>query len=214
VAHGRGEVWDKSVSYGQQAGEKALTRSASREAVGSFEQALRALAHLPETHDMRAQAIDRRLALRSALQTSGDHARIPTCLYEAEALALALSDQRRLGQVSVFLSSHFHLIGAYDQAITAAQCALTLAKADGDGVLQSLAHQVLGTAYEFQGDYRRAIDCFRRVVRSLDGARHRERFGQVNLPAVTPRIRLAECHAELGMFAAGRALGTEGLRIA
>src|SRR5712692_8193272 len=47
----RGEVWAKAVTYCQQAGEKALARSAHREAVGSFEQALQALAHRPEDGD-------------------------------------------------------------------------------------------------------------------------------------------------------------------
>ncbi len=45
----RGEVWDKALAYCRQAGEKAMTRSAHREAVGYFEQALSALPHLPET---------------------------------------------------------------------------------------------------------------------------------------------------------------------
>ena len=63
----RGEVWDKALAYGRQAGEKALARSAHREAVGYFEQALSALPHLPETRDTCEQAIDLRLALRSAL---------------------------------------------------------------------------------------------------------------------------------------------------
>ena len=45
----RGEVWDKALAYCRQAGEKAMARSAHREAVGSFEQALSALPHLPET---------------------------------------------------------------------------------------------------------------------------------------------------------------------
>ena len=44
----RGEVWDKAVAYLRQAGTKALERSANREAVGCFEQALVALEHLPE----------------------------------------------------------------------------------------------------------------------------------------------------------------------
>src|SRR5262249_18451486 len=33
----RGEVWDKAVAYCRQAGEKAMARSAHREAVGYFE---------------------------------------------------------------------------------------------------------------------------------------------------------------------------------
>jgi tetratricopeptide (TPR) repeat protein len=210
----RGEVWDKALAYCRQAGEKALARPAYREAVGYFEQALRALPHLPEERDTREQAIDLRLALRSALRPLGDFRRILAYLREAEALAGALDDHRRPGQVSLFLSHHFHNMGAYDPAIAAAQRALALATAGGDVVRQALANQNLGYAYERQGDYRRAIDCFMQTVASLEGAGRRERFGQVNLPAVSSRVMLASCHAELGMFAEGRALGEEGLRIA
>jgi tetratricopeptide (TPR) repeat protein len=65
-----------------------------------------------------------------------------------------------------------------------------------------------------QGDCRRAIDCYRQTVASLDGVQRHERFGQVFLPAVEACARLAWCHAELGMFAEGRALGDEGLGMA
>jgi tetratricopeptide (TPR) repeat protein len=210
----RGEVWDKALVYFRQAGEKALARSVHREAVGYFEQALYALVHLPETRDTREQAIDLRLALRSALQPSGDFGRILACLREAEALAAALDDPRRLGQVSVFLTAHFHIMGAYDQAIAAAQRALALATAGGDVVRCALANRYLGGAYLYQGDYRRALDCLRQAVAFFDGARRHERFGPVFLPAVTSRAYLAWCHAELGTFAEGMAIGEEGLRIA
>ena len=102
--------------------------------------------------------------------------------------------------------------GAYDQAIAAGQRALALATAAGDGVPQALANHRLGQAYQAQGDYRRAIDYFGQTVASLDGAQRHERFGDVLPPAVAARARLAWCHAELGTFAEGRALGEEGLR--
>ena len=210
----RGEVWDKALAYCRQAGEKAMARSAHREAVGSFEQALSALSHLPETRDTREQAIDLRLALRSALLPSGNSGRILAYLREAETLAAALDDPRRLGQVSGFLSNYFYRMGAYDQAIAAAQRTLALATAGGEVVLHALANYYLGTAYQAQGDYRRAIDCLGQTVASLDGARRHERFGQFALPAVLSRTYLAWCHAELGTFAEGSALGEEGLRIA
>ena len=89
-------------------------------------------------------------------------------------------------------------MGAYDQAIAAAQRALALATVSGDGALQALANQDLGGAYHDQGDYRRAIDCLRQTVAALDGARRHERFGLAFLPAVISRARLAACHAELG----------------
>jgi class 3 adenylate cyclase/tetratricopeptide (TPR) repeat protein len=210
----RGEVWAKALAYCQQAGEKAMARSAYREAAGYFEQALSALAHLPETRDMREQAIDLRLALRNALVPSGDLGRVLADLREAEALAAALDDPHRLAQVSVSLSLHCFLMGAYDQAIAAAERVLALASASGDVVQPALANHCLGTAYMAQGDYRRAIDCFRQTVASLEGTQRHERLGQSFLPTVISRAYLVACHAELGTFAEGRALGDEGLRIA
>jgi predicted ATPase len=50
----RGEVWGKAVAYCRQTGERAMGRSAHREAVGYFEQALRILPHLPDQRDARA----------------------------------------------------------------------------------------------------------------------------------------------------------------
>src|SRR5262249_11030683 len=49
----RGEVWTKAVPYCQQAGARANDRAAFRESVIFFEQALQALAHLPEDGDIR-----------------------------------------------------------------------------------------------------------------------------------------------------------------
>ena len=210
----RGEVWDKALAYCRQAGEKAMARSASREAVGYFEQALSALPHLPETRATREQAIDLRLALRTALLPTGAFRRVLAVLHEAESLATALDDPRRMGRVSLFLSRHFSIMGTYDQAISVAQRALALATASGDGVLRALANLYLGTAYQPQGDYHLAIDCFGQTAAFFDGARRLERCGQFSLPAVFSRVYLAWCHAELGTFPEGRALGDEGLRIA
>src|SRR5512132_4009475 len=126
-------------------GEKAQARSAHREAVGYFEQALSVLPHLPET---REQAIDLRLALSSALNSSGDFGPPMAYLREAKALVAALDDPRRLAQVSLFLSRRFILMGAYDQVIAAAQNTLALLAPDGDVILHALANRYLGLAYQ------------------------------------------------------------------
>jgi predicted ATPase len=143
----RGDVWEKALAYCRQAGEKALTRSAYREAGASFEQALSALPHLSGTRHTREQAIDLRLALRSALMPSNDYGRILGHLREAEALAVAINDPRRLGQISGFLSVYFRNMGSYDQSIAAAQSTLALATAVGDTVVAALANLFLGAAY-------------------------------------------------------------------
>ena len=209
-----GERWDQAVAYFRQAGDKALARSAYREAGAAFEQALMALQHLPDSRDTREQAIDLRLALRTALRPLGDFGRILAYLREAETLATALDDPRRLGWVLVFLSGHFYQRGAHDQAVTAGERALALTTASGDVVPQALANDRLGLTYRAQGDYRRAIDCFKKTVAALDGGLRYEGFGQTILPAVNSHAILAECYAELGMFAEGRVLGEEGRQIA
>ena len=211
----RGELWAKALAYCRQAGEKSIARSAYRQAVGYFEQALSALAHLPETRHTCEQAIDLRLVMRTALSPSGNNERILAYLHEAEALAASLDDPRRLGHASHFLAAQLVFgMGAYDQALAVGSRVLARAMASGDVVLQALAHQNLGLAYRAQGDYQRAIDCFGQTVAFLDGARRRERFGPFFLPEVSARAWLAWCHADLGTFAAGRVLGEEGLQIA
>ncbi len=210
----RGEVWDKALEYCRQAGEKAMTRSAYHEAVAYFEQALRPLQHLPERQDTRAQAIDLRLALRSALLPSNDSGRILAYLREAETLAMAPDDHRRLGRISGYLSVHFRNTGAYDQAIASAQRALALATAGGDSAEAALANLYLGAAYWTRGEYRQSIDYLRQTTASLQGIRRRDRLGIAAVPSVQAFAFLAVCFAEMGMFPDGRALGEEGLQIA
>ena len=83
----RGEVWDKTVTYCQQAGARANDRAAFREAATAFEQALQALAHLPEEGDTRVLAFGLRLALGGVLFILGEYRRDLVLLGEAEALA-------------------------------------------------------------------------------------------------------------------------------
>ena len=164
-------MWDKGLAYSRQAGDKAMARSAYHDAVGYFEQALSALPHLPKTRATREHAVDLWLALRTALLPTGALRRVLAALHEAESLAAALDDPRRLGRVSLFLSRHFSIMGTYDQAITVAQHTLVLATASGDSVLHALANLYLGTAYQPQGDYCLAIDCFGQTAAFFDGAR-------------------------------------------
>ena len=101
----RGAVWDKALAYGRQAGARAATRSAHREAVAYFEQALAALAQLPECRDTLEQAIDLRCDLRNALMPLDEQTRIFDLLRAAEALAERLGDAQRLGRIAAICAS-------------------------------------------------------------------------------------------------------------
>ena len=210
----RGEVWDKAVAYCRQAGDKALARSASREAVACFEQALVALEHLPEGRERHEQAIDVRFGLRHGLGQRREYGRVLTYLREAEALAQALGDQHRLGWVAAYMTDCFGATGDPPRAVEVGQRALALAGTLGDAALQVVTHLFLGRAYYGLGDYPQAIDLLRQNLVALEGALLREHFGLPGLPSVTSRDMLARCLAEVGAFTEGLAHGEEGLRIA
>jgi predicted ATPase len=67
----RAELWAKAVGYLRQAGLKAATRSAHREAVSWFQRALDALTHRPVSEQTGSDAIDLRLELRNSLYPLG-----------------------------------------------------------------------------------------------------------------------------------------------
>ena len=160
----RGEVWDKALAYCRQAGEKAMARSAYREAVGYFEQALGALAHLPEQRDTREQAIDLRLALRRRSFRSASLRGSWRICARPRPSPRPSTTRGGWGRSRSFCHDHFRPMGAHDQASPPASAPSHSPRRSGDVVLQALANQYLGLAYKAQGDYRRAIDCFGQTV--------------------------------------------------
>ena len=132
----RGEVWDKAVAYCQQAGARAYDRAAFREGLAAFEQALQALAHLPEHGDTRGLAIDLRLALGGPLYALGEFGRWLALLGEVEALARALDDRARLGRVLAEMAHTRRTTGDLGGAIAAGRQAFELAAALGDSTVQ------------------------------------------------------------------------------
>ena len=210
----RGELWDKALAYGRQAGVRAATRSAHREAVAYFEQALAALAQLPETRDTLEQAIDLRFDLRNALLPLDEPTRILDHLHAAEALAERLGDDQRLGRIAGYLCLSFSVMGELDRAIAAGQRALALATTSGAFDVQVTTQNNLGLAYYAVGDFRQALDVLRQVIALLTGERRYERFGRLALPAVSSRGHAAWCLAELGSFAEGIGVGEDAVRLA
>jgi class 3 adenylate cyclase/tetratricopeptide (TPR) repeat protein len=206
----RGEVWGKAVAYCQQASTRAHDRAAFREAVAAFDQAIEALAHLPDHSDTRVRAIDLRLAVERPLTVLGEHERLRALLGEAEALARMLADRARLGRVLARMAHVLRLTGDPDGAIAVGQQAFELAVELGDSALQIRASHTLGQAYYASGDFGRAAELLRRNVEAADR--------KSGAPSTDMRILsqawLARTLSELGAFAEGRRHGEEALRIA
>jgi class 3 adenylate cyclase/tetratricopeptide (TPR) repeat protein len=210
----RGKLWEQAVTYLRQAGGKAFARSANWEAVSSFEQALTALQHLPETRETLERAIDLRFDLRTALHPLGEFERILGCLREAEGQARILDDQRRLGQMSVYMCHNLWMTGHPTAALEFGQRAQSIAESLGDVPLQVTGNLYLGSAYLWTGDYRQAADLLRKVLQLLEGDPRRERFGLAGFPAVMARCYLTLIFADLGEFEEGIAHAQEGIRLA
>jgi class 3 adenylate cyclase/tetratricopeptide (TPR) repeat protein len=210
----RGEVWDKAVTYFPEAGAKAAVRSAYREAVTCFEQALAALPRLPRTHERLEAAIDLRFDLRTSLLPLGQLEKGLEYLREAEGLARTLDDPRRLAWASAYMISSCWLTGRLTDALTFAQTAQAIADTLGDLRLKVVANQYLAATLWNVGDYQAAMDLFRKVTESLKGDLSRERFGQALLPSVFARRYLAHALSERGEFDQSIAEAEEGLRIA
>ena len=206
----RGEVWDKALMYGRQAGEKAEARGAPREAMAYFDQALQALAHLREHGDLRGLALELRLALDSPLNALGEYGRRLALLREAEALARALGDRARLVRVLAGMAQLLRITGDLDGAIAVGQQALELSVELRDRALQVEAATHLGEAYYAIGDFGQAAELLRRSVQAAGM--------ESSTPSTVLRTRsrawLAQTLGELGEFVEGRRHGEEALRLA
>jgi tetratricopeptide (TPR) repeat protein len=103
---------------------KAQAQSAHHVALASLEEALQALRHLPESPETREQEIDVRIELRGSLYPLGEFEKMLEYLREAEAMASAISDSRRLGLVSIHTAEYFRQTGRFGEARTLAEQAL------------------------------------------------------------------------------------------
>ena len=207
----RGEVWEQAVAYLHQAGTKAFARSANRDAVAHYEGALSVQQRLPRSRTRDEQGIDLRFELRSALMFLGDFQRTLTLLREAQDLARALDDVRRLGWAAGYLSNLLWEMGDQDQAIAHGQEALDIAARLDDAALRYLALRYLGRSYHAIGDYRRGLEMLRHALASVESSHRTAPAGRPNPSVNSSKHFAALCLMELGAFPEAIAYAEEAL---
>jgi class 3 adenylate cyclase/tetratricopeptide (TPR) repeat protein len=209
----RGEAWEKAVTYGRQAGTKAMARSANREAAAYFEQSLLALRQFPETRETVEQAIDLRFNLQASLFPLGELERMLAVLREAEDLAKALDDPRRLAWAFVYGNFVHSQTGHLVEGRALGDKALAIGETLDDRGLLVVARYYRAQAH-LGSNYAAAADLYRKNVQALEGESSRERYGLYGFPAVMSRGWLAWALAERGEFEEGLVVGEEGVQIA
>jgi class 3 adenylate cyclase/tetratricopeptide (TPR) repeat protein len=209
----RGELWEKAVVYLRQAGLRAMARAANREAVAHLEQALGALRRLPEIRETTELTIDIRIDLRNALLALGERARMGEHLHEAEALARALGDQRRLARIATFMVIQRLSTGDYDGAVRFGQEALSIARTLGDRPIEVVATSFLGLTHAARGEFSDAATFLERNV-ALVGELRYERFGSPGIQSAMSGGYLADVLSDLGRFDEAIGHGETSVRIA
>ena len=205
----RGEVWDRATTYLREAGMRAAMRSAYGESLTSFEEALGALAHLPESREAKAQAIDLRLDSRVALAPLGQYDRILDRMREAEIFARELGDRRRLGLVLADMGARLRNVGDHRRALEASRQALDIASELGDPGLQIEAKYRLAQAHFAVGDLEQATSSFLEAVQAFEDPGALPGFFEA-----WPHAWLALLFSHLGRFSEALAHAEQAMEIA
>jgi class 3 adenylate cyclase/tetratricopeptide (TPR) repeat protein len=208
----RGEVWDKAFHYGRQAGERAAARSAHRDAVVHFEQALAALGHLPTGQERDATEIDLRLRLRDELFVLGAEPDVLAPHVDAALrLARAMGDTPRLSRALLQVGTIDWLKGRHREALENFRGSLSIAESLGDEMLAALGRYRCGISLVFLGDMQAAEAILGASIRQLDTEQGRRAFYFGGSPFSFASTFRAIALAELGRFDEAEEISRRGL---
>jgi tetratricopeptide (TPR) repeat protein len=134
-------------------------------------------------------------------------------LQEAELLARALGDRRRLGRIATFMVIQRLITGDYDEAVRFGQEALSIARTLADRSIEVVATSFLGMTYHARGGFNDAVSLFERNI-ALDGDLRYERFGAPAIQWALSAAHLADVLSELGRFDEAIGHAEAALRVA
>ena len=195
----RGEIWDKAVHYLIGSLSQAIRSSANHEAIALYERALKVLDRLPPDASTTF-AIDARVHAYSPLLALGEIDRLVAVMSEADALAHALGDKRRLAATTSQLAGALWLAGKHEAGLRSAEQAIRLADELDDFVLRLSARFNRANLLHAIGALREAVDLYTAILDSLGGELELTRFGWPGIPSILARGLLTWSLVLLGEF--------------
>ena len=196
----RGGLATRAVAYLRQAGTKAAARSAHRDAVGFFEQAIEALDALPRTREHLELGVDLRFDARASLAPLGLFARNLEHLRRAETLARpSPTGGGSAGWAPISPSPTTRSATRTRRWRPRAALAQDRGGAGRSAPEGGRDHRGRA-AYHALGDYAQAQVHLGRAVDALEGDLASERFGMAGLLSVAARVWLVNSLVAVGDF--------------
>jgi predicted ATPase len=200
-----GRDFERAARYHVQAGETALRAHGYREAADHLRRALDALDALPDTQERLQQELTLRMMLGSALTAIDGHAtrEVEQTFARVRELCDHVDDAARLFRVLPGLGWFYLVRGSLAAARDVGTRLLGMAEATGDTALLLAAHNTLGIASFYGGEFEAALAHLERGIELYDPAAHS--------PARSSSLRLlidsgTSCtvHAAWTLWALGR----------
>ena len=146
---------ERAIPYWQQAGQRALKRSANPEAISHLTQGLTLLQSLPEDPERDQKELAMQVGLSPAYMiTKGWGAvEVEQCSKRAQALSQKLGDGQSLFASTWGLCFNYFLRGQLNDSLKTAEEVFRMAYATDNPILHVGAHHAVGYSYQYRGEF-------------------------------------------------------------
>jgi tetratricopeptide (TPR) repeat protein len=206
----------QAIGHYQRAGERATQRSANEEAIGHLRRAVDLVANLPETRERHRMELGLQMALGMPLAAvKWSHPEYEQTYSRARELTSRIGESPELARVLVGMADAYLLKGDLVTTAEVAQEALAAAEHTGDTFDRLSAHEEVGVALFFQGDFSRALRHFEQTIELYDPGEHGSLAYAVAIDRGVHAHGLgAQCLVYLGHPARALPMSEEGLALA
>ena len=165
-------LFEKSIRYLLQAGEKAIQLSANQEAISHLNKGLTLLQLLPYSTKRDQLELSLQIAFGSACKYQGPTPQAKTAINRAQVLCQKLGKTSQLSRVMGDLSIYHYIRSEYPESLECANNALHFAQQADETVLEAEAHWYLGFLKFCLGDYLDASVHLNQVISFYNPKRH------------------------------------------
>ncbi|MCW2243772.1 ATP-binding protein [Azospirillum canadense] len=191
------EQWALACAYGRRAGRRAETRCKHFDAERFYENALKALDHLPQTRRNTQRRIDLLIAIPLVILPQGRP--LPgSHLTTARDFALGIDDRFRYARATSLMASFKWVYGTLDEAVELSKSALDHLGAGGSVELRIQVLARLGGMLGDKGDFPEALEKLEEARSLALDYNAFARFGLAVVATVISACHQGRCLAELG----------------